>query len=183
MMPMPCNSGMSLSKCCRKSSWIDCLFFPIAGGRAAAQDDAVGGHERVAYPVAGRPDRSVRTPDELERIPAQATLPGDVDGRGRIAETARAFVPVAGEHLRAPSPLHAANAVAQLLGYILEQRYRRLGRQVDSADEALLRIVDRLVVGGNLLVRILRVVLLTEDLEPVDVQLDRVDLTRRCRRL
>src|SRR5207245_1512129 len=67
---------------------IDCLFFPIAGGRAAAQDDAVGGHERVAYPVAGRPDRSVRAPDELERIPAQTTLPGDVDGRGRIAETA-----------------------------------------------------------------------------------------------
>ena len=162
---------------------IDCLFFPIAGGRAAAQDDAVGGHERVAYPVAGSPDRSVRAPDELERIPAQTTLPGDVDGRGRIAETARAFVPVAGEHLRAPSPLHAANAVAQLVGYVLEQRHRRLGRQVDSADEALLRIVDRLVVGGSLLVRILRVVLLTEDLEPVDVQLDRVDLTRHCRRL
>ena len=60
--------------------------------------------------------------------------------------------------------------MVQLVGHVAEERHGRLGWQVLAVDEALLGILDGLVVGGFRLVRILRVVLLAEDLEGMHVQ-------------
>jgi hypothetical protein len=60
--------------------------------------------------------------------------------------------------------------VVQLVGHSVEERHGGLRWQVLAVDEALLGIVDGLVVGGFRLVGILRVVLLAENLEGVHVQ-------------
>src|SRR5262249_30331095 len=58
----------------------------------------------VALAVADRALGRRRAPGVLQRVPAQAALPGDVDGGGRVAVTAEALVALARQRDGAPRP-------------------------------------------------------------------------------
>src|SRR5260370_40633693 len=100
---------------------VDLLVAPAAHRPAGREGYAGGGDERVADDVAGGASLGLGAPDELQRVPAQAALPGDVDGGGRVAAVLEAFVPIAGERERSPPPAHQPHAAVQLVGDLAEE--------------------------------------------------------------
>src|SRR6185295_1666689 len=105
---------------------IDVLLDPSIARRPGAQDDAVGSDQRVADAVAGGTGGCFRAPDEFQRVPAHAALPGDVDSSGGVAVPRGAFVATARQHLGAPAPFHVPHAMLELVGDAAEQRDRSL---------------------------------------------------------
>src|SRR3954468_1155776 len=71
---------------------IDLLLLPDADGAPSAKDDAVSRDERIPRTGAALAGRCVGAPDQLERVPAQAALPGEIHVRRAVAVPGDAFV-------------------------------------------------------------------------------------------
>src|SRR5262249_32419648 len=83
---------------------VDFLVDPGVERAARAQHDDVLRDEGVALAVADRALGRRRAPGVLQRVPAQAALPGDVDGCGRVAVTAEALEKKKRQRDGAPRP-------------------------------------------------------------------------------
>src|SRR3954462_11974873 len=119
---------------------VDLLLVPDADGAPAAEDDAVARDERIPRPGAALACRCVGAPDQLERVPAQAALPGEIHVRRAVAVPGDAFVAAAGQDQRAPAEAQGAHSAAQFVRHFGEQRHRLQRRVVDAADEPALRL-------------------------------------------
>src|SRR3954468_18069847 len=119
---------------------VDLLLVPDADGSPAAEDDAVARDERIPRPGAALACRCVGAPDQLERVPAQAALPGEIHVRRAVAVPGQTLVPAAGQDERTPAEADGAYSAAQVVRYFGEQRHRLQRRVVDAADEPALRL-------------------------------------------
>src|SRR3954469_12720525 len=82
---------------------IDLLLVPDADGSPAAEDDAVARDEWVPRASAALACRGVGAPDQLERVPARAALPGEIHVRRAVAVPGQALVAAARQDQRAPA--------------------------------------------------------------------------------
>src|SRR3954464_14336951 len=119
---------------------IDLLLVPDADRSPAAQHDAVARDERVPRAGAALACRGIGAPDQLERVPAQTALPGEIDVRRAVAVPGQALVAAAWQDQRAPAEADGTHSPAQVVRHLGEQRHRLQRRVVDAADEPALRL-------------------------------------------